>query len=224
MRQALGVVLFDLDGTLLDTAPDFIRCVNQLRERHNLPALAPEAIRPSVSNGAGAMIETGFGLTPDHADYLPRHTAFLDLYEATVAQETRLFPGMDKLLLWLEQSRIPWGIVTNKPVRFTTPLLAALALDKRCSAVVCPDHVSQRKPHPESLYLARKQLAVESGLGLYVGDHLRDIEAGRSAGLTTVAARYGYINEPGQVDGWNADYIVDSVDELAELLKKLQES
>lgn len=218
MIQAPSVVLFDLDGTLLDTAPDFIRCLNRLRVELDMAALPAEVIRPSVSNGARAMIETGFGLTPEHPDYSVRHTAFLDLYEAGVADETRLFAGMDSLLTRLEGQGIPWGIVTNKPARFTTPLLAALGLDQRCGAVVCPDHVQHRKPHPESLYLACQQLGVQASEGIYVGDHQRDIDAGRNAGMTTVAARYGYVNEPGQVDSWQADHIVDSVDELTRLL------
>ena len=153
-----SAVLFDLDGTLLDTAPDFIRCLNQLRQHHGLAPLPPEHIRRSVSNGARAMIRVGFGLEPDHPDYLEKHTAFLDLYETGVAVETRLFEGMDTLLQALEQRHIPWGIVTNKPVRFAAPLVEALGLDQRCSVLVCPDHVSQRKPHPEALILACRQL------------------------------------------------------------------
>nr|WP_235937745.1 HAD-IA family hydrolase [Marinobacter caseinilyticus] len=221
MTSPLSTVLFDLDGTLLDTAPDFIRCLNQLREQLGAPPLAPEVIRPAVSSGARAMIQVGFGLTPDDRDYAARHAAFLDLYEAGVAEETRLFPGMGDVLDWLEQHRIPWGIVTNKPVRFTTPLLAGLALGSRCASVVCPDHVEQRKPHPESLYLACQQMGVDGRQGLYVGDHLRDIEAGRSAGMTTVAARYGYVDGADQVESWHADHVVDSAPELTALLDHL---
>ncbi|MCH8499528.1 MAG: HAD-IA family hydrolase [Marinobacter sp.] len=207
-------VLFDLDGTLLDTAPDFIRCLNRLRQEEGLTVLPDAAIRDSVSDGARAMIQVGFGLTPEDADYARLHGAFLDIYEASVAEQTVLFPGMATVLDWLEAERIPWGIVTNKPVRFTAPLLDALGMSPRCAAVICPDHVSQRKPHPESILLACKQIGVPASTGVYVGDHLRDIEAGRNAGMITVAARYGYITDRQAVSSWGADHIVDSADAL----------
>jgi len=214
-----STVLFDLDGTLIDTAPDFIRCLNELRLSHGLPALPAPHIRRSVSNGARAMIKVGFGLEPDHPDYLEKHTAFLDLYEAGVAVETTLFEGMDNLLKSLEARGIPWGIVTNKPVRFAVPLVEALGLANRCAAVICPDHVTQRKPHPEALFLACKEVGVEPTAGIYVGDHERDIEAGRNAGMTTIAVRYGYIEQPETVDLWQADLIADTVSDLAKLLQ-----
>ena len=214
-----SAVLFDLDGTLIDTAPDFIRCLNQLREQYGMPALPPEHIRRSVSNGARAMIRVGFGLEPDHPEYLEKYTAFLDLYEAGVAVETRLFEGMDELLQALEEQGIPWGIVTNKPARFAVPLIEALNLANRCAALVCPDHVAQRKPHPEALFLACQQMGTEPGSGIYVGDHERDIEAGRNAGMKTIAVRYGYIEEPETIDLWQADLIADTVTDLAKLLQ-----
>lgn len=214
-----SVVLFDLDGTLIDTAPDFIRCLNQLREQHGLAPLPPEQIRRSVSNGARAMIRVGFGLEPEHPQYTEKHTAFLDLYEAGVAVETTLFEGMDELLRSLEERDIPWGIVTNKPVRFAAPLVEALGLARRCAAVVCPDHVAQRKPHPEALFLACTQVGAQPETAIYVGDHERDIEAGRNAGMRTIAVRYGYIEEPEMVDLWQADLIADTVSDLAKLLQ-----
>lgn len=214
-------VLFDLDGTLLDTAPDFVRCLNQLRAELSMEPLPEALLRRSVSNGARAMIQAGFNLEPEHPDYAGRHNAFLDLYEAEIARETRLFPAMDEVLHWLEVNQIPWGIVTNKPARFTTPLLAALALDHRCGVVVCPDHVTHRKPHPESMFLACRSLGADPDASFYVGDHLRDIEAGRHAGMTTIAARYGYIESPEEVVSWQADHVVDSAAELAELLHRL---
>lgn len=216
--QQASVVLFDLDGTLIDTAPDFIRCLNQLRKTNGLCALPDEHIRRSVSNGARAMIRIGFGLEPDHPQYLEKHAAFLDLYEAGVALETRLFEGMDELLKTLEAQRIPWGIVTNKPARFAVPLIRSLDLADRCAALVCPDHVQHRKPHPEALLLASRQIGIDPGAGIYVGDHERDIEAGRNAGMKTIAVRYGYIEEPDAVDLWQADLIADTVTDLAKLL------
>ncbi|MCK7549478.1 phosphoglycolate phosphatase [Marinobacter koreensis] len=218
-EQSLSAVLFDLDGTLIDTAPDFIRCLNQLRAQHGLSALPAEQIRRSVSNGARAMIRVGFGLDPDHPDYTEKHTAFLDLYEAGVAVETRLFEGMDVLLRSLEARNIPWGIVTNKPVRFAAPLVKALGLADRCAVVICPDHVAQRKPHPEALLLACSRIGRDPAGTIYVGDHERDIQAGRNAGMKTVAVRYGYIEEPETVDLWQADQIADTVSDLAKLLQ-----
>jgi phosphoglycolate phosphatase len=212
-------VLFDLDGTLIDTAPDFIRCLNQLRQQYALAPLPAEEIRRSVSNGARAMVRVGFGLEPEHHGYVEKHTAFLDLYEAGVAEETTLFNGMDALLRSLESRSIPWGIVTNKPVRFAAPLIEALGLAARCAALICPDHVAQRKPHPESLLLACQRIGVDPRRGIYVGDHERDIEAGRNAGMHTIAVRYGYIEEPASVDLWQADQIADTVSDLANLLQ-----
>lgn len=219
MNQQPSTVLFDLDGTLIDTAPDFIRCLNLLRVDHGMEPLPPETIRRSVSNGARAMVRVGFGLEPEHPDYLEKHTAFLDLYEEGVAVETRLFGGMDTILRNLESRDIPWGIVTNKPVRFAAPLVAALGLAKRCAVVICPDHVTHRKPHPEALQLACRHIGADPAKGIYVGDHERDIEAGRNAGMTTIAVRYGYIEEPETVDLWQADLIADTVQDLAKLLQ-----
>ncbi|MGP9834094.1 HAD family hydrolase [Marinobacter sp. NSM] len=214
-----SAVLFDLDGTLIDTAPDFIRCLNLLRQQHNLEPLPPEYIRRSVSNGARAMIRVGFELEPEHPDYLEKHTAFLDLYGAGVAVETTLFEGMDELLLNLENRSIPWGIVTNKPARFAIPLIEALGLAQRCATLICPDHVTERKPHPEPLFLACREIGAEPQQAIYVGDHERDIEAGRNAGMHTIAVRYGYIEQPESVDLWQADIIVDTVSDLAKLLQ-----
>lgn len=218
-EQQPSAVLFDLDGTLIDTAPDFIRCLNQLRQQHGLSPLPPEHIRRSVSNGAKAMIRVGFGLEPEHEGYPEKHSAFLDLYEAGVAVETTLFEGMEELLQALEVRGIPWGIVTNKPARFAVPLIQALGLAERCAALVCPDHVAERKPHPEALFLACTQITADPARAIYVGDHERDIEAGRNAGMQTVAVRYGYIEEPESVDLWQADIIVDTVSDLAKLLQ-----
>lgn len=219
IKQPPSAVLFDLDGTLIDTAPDFIRCLNQLRQQHELEPLAADYIRRSVSNGARAMVRLGFNLEPEHEGYLDKHTAFLDLYEAGVAVETTLFEGMNELLLNLEARDIPWGIVTNKPVRFAAPLIEALGLQERCATLICPDHVTERKPHPEPMFLACKEINAAPEQAIYVGDHVRDIEAGRNAGMYTIAVRYGYIEEPETVDLWQADAIADTVSDLAKLLQ-----
>nr|WP_148864906.1 HAD-IA family hydrolase [Marinobacter fonticola] len=212
-------LLFDLDGTLIDTAPDFVRCLNAIRKRYELPHLPEPEIREAVSDGARAMIKVGFGLSPEDDDYFDRHSEFLDLYESEVAVDTCLFPGMSDLLTWLEEHHIAWGIVTNKPRRFSVPLLHALDLYDRCDALVCPDDVSERKPHPESLFLASHLLRVDPKACIYVGDHIRDIEAGRRAGMTTIAARYGYIKHPGTIPEWQADWVIDSARQLLAMLR-----
>lgn len=217
MTAPVSVVLFDLDGTLLDTAPDFIRCLNQLRQQLGMTRLDDSEIRPSVSDGAQAMIFTCFGLTPDDPGYGPQLDRFLDLYEATVAECTRLYPGLETILELLASAHIPWGIVTNKPARFTRPLIASLKLG--AGAVVCPDDVRNRKPDPEAIYLACNELGVDPARGIYIGDHQRDIEAGRRAGMQTVAAAYGYITDAGDLEEWQADYVVSTPATLVELLK-----
>jgi len=214
-----AAVLFDLDGTLIDTAPDFIRCLNHLRVEEGMQPLPSAEIRKHVSSGARAMVALGFGVHPGDADYRRHHSAFLDLYEANVAVETCLFDGFEPLLRNLEDRGIPWGIVTNKPARFALPLIAGLNLAERCKTLICPDHVSQRKPHPEALWLAAAQLDVVPAETFYVGDHPRDIEAGNAAGMTTVAVRFGYLNDPTDADTWEADYVVDTVQDLAKLLQ-----
>lgn len=213
-----SAILFDLDGTLIDTAPDFARSLNLQRQRYDLPPLPMPQIRSVVSEGSRALAQLGFDLSADHPDLPMRIEELLDLYEANVAVDSRLFKGMTPLLHWLDRQLIPWGIVTNKPRRFTYPLLDALGLNVK--SVVCPDDVSQRKPDPESLFLACQQLGANSDQAIYIGDHARDIEAGRRAGMTTIGARYGYLAYPGEAEQWRADHLIDSA---ADLLQWLQE-
>lgn len=219
---SVEAVLFDLDGTLLDTAPDFIRVVNRQRELYALEALEHGRIRATVSNGARALIELSFGIGPDHQDYTSRHQQLLDLYYEDIAVDTCLFPGMEKLLGFLEQNQLPWGIVTNKPRRFSEHLLQRLGLDQRCGVLVCPDDVTQKKPHPEPMWLACSTLHCEAAHTIYVGDHVRDIEAGRAAGMFTVAARYGYLSSPDEALAWAADMMIDNPEELVHWLQQNQ--
>lgn len=217
----LRAVLFDLDGTLLDTAPDFAVVVNTLRQRHGKPALDYQPIRDTVSNGARALVTLAFGLQEGDAQFEPIRQELLALYEQHLAVHTALFPGLEGLLDWLDQQRLPWGVVTNKPRRYAQPLMQALALDQRCSVLVCPDDVTRTKPDPEPLLLACKTLRCVAENAIFLGDHRRDIEAGVNAGMKTLAANYGYIDAGDSVHDWNADFIVDNASDIEPLLKSL---
>ena len=207
-----AAVLFDLDGTLVDTAPDFVRVLNDLRLKYDRPALAYDEIRVAVSAGARAMIQVGFPEYPlDSPEFATLRQEFLDNYGLGLAQESRLFSGMEDLLTALENRNIPWGIVTNKPRIYSVPLLAGLALNERCQVLVCPDDVSQTKPHPEPMYLACNTLSVSPEHTIYVGDHIRDIQAGNNAGMKTIAVGFGYIPSHENINDWQADYCVDTV-------------
>jgi len=212
-------VLFDLDGTLVDTAPDLGYALNRTLEYEGLPALAADIIRPHVSNGANALVTLGFGTTPEQSVHQPRLARLLDYYNQHIADNSRLFQNMDRVLACLEQMRIPWGVVTNKPRYLSERLLQGLNLDQRCAVLVCPDDVSERKPHPEGLLLACRQLQVNPVEGLYVGDHQRDIEAGQRAGMKTAAALFGYIAATEDTRQWQADYYLEQPQDLIQYLE-----
>lgn len=225
----ITAVLFDLDGTLIDTAPDFIRILKHMGSQKNWQIPADELIREQVSAGAAAMVK----LMLDHndnkfnADELTQYRQqFLDTYEADICVDSQIFAGLNATLQHLEQQGIPWGIVTNKPRYLAEILLDKLQLTERCQVLVCPDDVSQTKPDPEPMYLAMEQLALEknvAGSVIYVGDHIRDIQAGNAAGMITVLAGYGYIPPEDQQDlqSWQANYVVDTSANLSRLLLSL---
>jgi N-acetyl-D-muramate 6-phosphate phosphatase len=217
----LEAVLFDLDGTLLDTAPDFIWVINTLLKEEQQPPLAYDALREQVSNGATAMICTAFRLAEQHPRVAPLRQRFLDIYLAHLAIETRPFEGIPALLDWLESIGIPWGVVTNKPELYTQGLLHNLDLRARAGTIICPEQVSERKPHPESLWLACRELGCDPQKSVYIGDHVRDIEAGRRAGMKTIAAHYGYIAPQEDPLNWNSDHNVDSASAIKPLLQSL---
>jgi N-acetyl-D-muramate 6-phosphate phosphatase len=197
----LAAVLLDLDGTLLDTAPDLARALNTLRVEQQLSPLAFEHIRPQVSNGATAVVRVGF---PD-AD-APRfellRARFLDLYRAALVVDTRLFPGFDEVLSQLEAHHIPWGVVTNKPRWLTEPLLQQLGLYQRAGCVLSGDSLPVRKPDPLPLLTAARQLGVEPQHCLYLGDALRDMQAARAANMVALGASFGYIGAEDAVHDW----------------------
>ncbi len=214
---AVSAMLFDLDGTLLDTAPDMVAALNQLRGERGEGPLPYGLARAHVSNGALGLLRIGFpGMTPVAGD--PLHCRYLELYAARLVEQSALFSGMDGVLDALDAARLPWGVVTNKPRQFTEPLLAALRLLERAACVVSGDTLPERKPHPRPLLFALEQLGLPARETVYVGDAPRDIEAGRAAGMGTIAARYGYVEPDEDPARWGADHIIDHPAELLSLL------
>ena len=205
----IDAVLFDLDGTLADTAPDMARTVNLMRTNRGLAPVAADIVRPHVSQGARGMIMSAFGIGTDHPDFVAMRAEFLDLYADNLCIDTRLFPGMGELLARLEGEAIGWGVVTNKFERFAKPLIAALGLGARAAIVVGGDTCARSKPFPDPLLFAASAMRVAPSRTLYVGDDERDVQAARAAGMPVVVAGYGYLGGTAP-DLWNADAILDS--------------
>lgn len=223
MDKQTMTVFFDLDGTLLDTAPDFAFALNQLRATINLPPLSPEVIRPAVSEGVLHLINISFGFKSGHpqSESLTAESLcadFLKLYEQNICRFTQPFPGILNLLNCLEKKDIPWGVVTNKPSYLTTPLLNQLSLMDRAACVVSGDTTPHKKPHPASLLYACQVLNVSPKNCIYVGDAERDIQAGQAAGMTTIGALFGYITDIEATKQWGADHYVHTVDEIWPLI------
>lgn len=221
LRSPPRALLFDLDGTLLDTAPDFEAVLNAMRADRNLPPLPAARVRETVSDGARALVTLGFGLAEDDAGFEVLRQELLARYADHLAVHTRLFPGMDGVLDALDARGLHWGIVTNKPSLYAAPLVDALGLASRCRALICPDHVRQRKPDPEGLLLACRQIGIEPTRALYAGDHRRDIEAGRNAGMRTIACAYGYVHQDEPATQWAADWTVQEAREILSVLGEL---
>lgn len=220
----MQAVLFDLDGTLIDTAADFIRIIQDMCRNEGRAVVDADLIRTQVSEGARAMVKLVYPeLEVDDPVFLAHRQHFLDLYGADIAVDTDLFDGMYALLEELESHQIPWGIVTNKPRWLSESLLQALNLTARCAVLVCPEDVARTKPDPEPMYLAARQINIVPEQCIYVGDHPRDIDAGRNAQMYTILAAYGYLplQYKDDLGAWQADCIVDNVDELHQVIKKL---
>ena len=220
--NAIDGIFFDLDGTLVDTAEDFVVTVNQILSAYQRPPLPAHIIRRNVSAGSRALMQLAFELPPGEK-LAQKRNEFLKYYDRHIRDAQRdsfstLYPGMNDLLDELEQRQIPWGIVTNKPRHYALQLLKQLGLLDRSHTLVCPDDVAKAKPDPESLLLACQQTGCEPVKSIYIGDHLRDIDAGREAGMHTVAARYGYIAEDDDPDQWQADLNIDNARELHDWL------
>lgn len=206
----MQAVLFDLDGTLADTAPDLGHALNLQRERHGLPPLPQEIIRPYASHGTVGLFDIGFGLTPQDARFAPMREEYLALYTANLCLHTTLFPGMAELLATLETRNISWGVVTNKPARFTNPLLELLGLSKRAASIISGDTCTHPKPHPEPLLCAAREIGVAPQSCLYIGDAERDIEAARAAGMSALIADYGYLSAEDRPETWGANGRIDT--------------
>ena len=208
-------MLFDLDGTLADTAPDLAAAANAMRTARGLAPVPLALLRPVASHGARGLLQVAFECAPDDADYEALRVEFLDRYEAALAVDSRLFDGMPDVLDALESRGIAWGIVTNKAMRFTDPLTRLLGLADRAKTIVAGDTTPFTKPHPASLLYAADRLGLPPTTCVYVGDDLRDIAAGHAAGMQTIAAGWGYGDAP---RSWEADAVLDDPRELIALL------
>ena len=212
--QPIRLVLFDLDGTLADTAPDLAAIANRQREARGLAPLPLEELRPVASHGARGLIGRALGIGPPSEEYDALKDQFYAWYDAALCVHSRLFPGMPATLEQLEQRGILWGIVTNKIRRFTDPLVDALGLTQRAACVVSGDTTPHAKPHPAPLEFAIRACGVAAAASIYVGDDRRDVEAGRAAGMRTVIAAYGYLGQAADTNSWRADHAIDSPTEL----------
>lgn len=210
----MRTVLFDLDGTLADTAPDLADALNMVREEHGLNPMSFDVIRPIVSHGANALIYLGFELAPGDEGFDEIREQLLDFYLDNIANKTRLFPGMEQVLDKIESNGLNWGVVTNKPSWLTEPLLRELDLHQRAACIVSGDTTSKRKPDPEPMLFACQMAGSRSHECLYIGDAERDIEAGRRAGMKTLTALFGYIGDHDQPDQWGADGMINQPAEI----------
>ncbi|MBS7326908.1 MAG: HAD-IA family hydrolase [Thiopseudomonas sp.] len=213
--MAFKAVFFDLDGTLLDSARDFIAILQAMRSEAGLPPLADTLIRQSVSAGAAAMVSLALDMSTDDSRFEAYKQDFLQRYQANPCLHSRLFDGLPQLLTQLEARAIAWGVATNKPEHFARPALAQLQLLQRAATLVCPEQVKQPKPAPDMLVLACQQLNINPAQMLYVGDDRRDIDAARAAGVASMAVGYGYHHGNDDPRLWGADYFVATSTELA---------
>ena len=212
-------VLFDLDGTLIDTAPEFVAIGLQLRQAAGLPAIAPDTIRSSVSDGAIGMVATALGMTTTDPAFEQWRQRFLDDYEKGLGQHSEPYPGLLALISTLASVGIKWGVVTNKLSRFAHPLMEKMAFDPAADIIITPDDVTHPKPHPESLILACHRLNCPPDRTVFIGDHRRDIEAGNAAGCATIAAAYGYLADGESASAWEANAIATSSLELSQMIE-----
>lgn len=211
-------VLFDLDGTFADTAPDLAAALNHTRASHNLPPLPLDVIRPQASHGSCGLLKLGFGIEPEQPGYDALRDIFLEYYERHICIHTRLFAGMAELVAILEQRGIKWGIVTNKPHRFTLPLMQALGMASRATCLISGDTCAHAKPHPEPMLKACELMNIAPAQCIYLGDDLRDMQAANAANMPGIIASYGYVGADASVKNWNAQGSIGKPTELLGLI------
>lgn len=216
--RALECVLFDLDGTLVDTAPDLIACLNHTLQAFGQPTVEPNALRPFISFGARAMLERSLDANSEQ-DVAVMLAYMLDRYQSNIAVHSRLFDGMDKVLQQLEQVGLKWGVVTNKHERFSLPLMAALDLERRAACIVSGDSTPFSKPHPEPMFEACRQVGVAPDACIYLGDAAHDMIAGKQAGMQVIAALYGYLKDDDLPENWGADGLIGHPEHLLQWIK-----
>ena len=214
----IRAVLFDLDGTLANTAPDLGHALNRQRIARGLSALPIALIRTEASAGARGLLRLGFNIKPGDTGYDAMRNEFLDFYAERLCDETGLFPGVTELLDQLEARGLPWGIVTNKPARFTLPLMQELGLSDRAACIVSGGDTVHSKPHPEPLLMASSTMAIAPVECVYLGDDLRDVQASLAAGMEPVIAKYGYLGNAHPPESWGARYLIDHPQELLNYL------
>ena len=210
----LSCVLFDLDGTLLDTAPDLISCLNKALGKHGLASVTPERVKPFISFGAAAMINEGLRNNANQDLKSDILETMLELYQTNIAENTVFFEGMIETLNAIEAQGLKWGVVTNKRERFTKPLMTALNLDDRAACIISGDTTANSKPHPEPMLAACKEAGVKPSDCVFIGDAAHDISAGKNARMKTLAAVYGYLNPVDQPETWGADALVESPEQI----------
>jgi phosphoglycolate phosphatase len=212
-------VLFDLDGTLIDSAPDLGAAADKMRTERGLPSLPLEQYRPMAGAGARGMLGIAFGMTPEHPEFMAYREEFFVNYENAMTERTVIFDGVPEMIAAIVQAGLPWGVVTNKSRRFTDPLTGAMPLFATAGAIVSGDTTPHAKPHPEPLFEAARRLGIDPARCVYVGDDERDIVAGLAAGMGTVAATYGYLGQQSDVARWNAHLHIDSPTALLKSLR-----
>lgn len=224
--MSIRCVLFDLDGTLIDTAPDIANALNALLQEEGRSELPYSSIRPVVSHGTSVIVQTGFSdLDTDGEEFTRLRERFLTIYRSNLFLDSDLFPGMAALLAYVEkQDDLCWGVVTNKPAFLTDPLMQGLSLYERAVCVISGDTTDQRKPHPKPMFLAAEQAQVATKDCVYVGDADRDIQAGKAAGMTTIAALYGYIDADENPDSWGADFSINEPREILDWILQQQDA
>jgi 2-phosphoglycolate phosphatase len=221
MTTASGcqAILFDLDGTLLDTAPDMVAALNELLRESDMGPADYDIARAHVSKGALGLIDLAFGQL-EEARRMSLRDRYLDLYREGLARQSRLFEGMEAVLQHIEERELPWGVVTNKPGFLTVPLLEELGLLGRSAVTISGDTLAERKPHPQPLLHAAAQIGVSPAHSIYVGDDARDIQAGNAAGMTTVTALYGFITPDDDPANWPADHQIERPDDLLTIISE----